>query len=192
MNGKENIIGRILNDADNKAAFILEEATNRAQSAKQAAEQAVESDKQALETRLVALRQERVRNALANAKLDARKYKLAGKQKLISSCYDKALATLKSLSAEQTANLVVKLLAMYAEDGERVDFATKDQGVVTESLLAKSGKKLTLGNALDIDGGIFLVGNGYDKDLSLAKIVDYIKDSTESAVAAVLFGGNNV
>lgn len=192
MNGKENIIGRILNDADNKAAFIVEEATKRAQSAKDTAEIAVETDKQALENRLQTLREERVRNALANAKLDARKYKLAGKQKLIFACYDKALNALMSLSADDTAKLIAKLLATYAEDGEKVDFAKKDSGVVNQNLLDQSGKKLTLGNAVDIDGGILLVGNGYDKDLSLSKLVDYIKDSTESAVAAVLFGGSNV
>lgn len=192
MNGKENIIGRILNAADNKAEYLVEEATTRAAAAKTAAQDSVAADKAALDNRLQNLREERIRNALANAKLDARKYKLAGKQRLISLCYDSALVSLRNMSAEQTAQLIAKLLATYAEDGEIVNFAAKDSGVVTQALLDRSGKKLTLGQAIDIDGGVVLAGNGYDKDLTLVKLVEYVRDKTEADVAAALFGGNNV
>ena len=35
-------------------------------------------------------------------------------------------------------------------------------------------------------------GEGYDKNLSLAKLVDYAREKTEAAVAETLFGGTNV
>ena len=41
---------------------------------------------------------------------------------------------------------------------------------------------------LSAKGGVVLEGEGYDKDLTLEKLVDYVRGGTEAQVARVLFG----
>lgn len=191
MNGKENIIARILSDADDKANYIVEQAEAKRKQTVDGEREQADKDKAALQTKLAASQNERVANALANAKLDARKYKLQGKQRLVSLCYDKALAALKAMDEAQTTDFVKKILATYAEQGEQVFVGSSQAKVVTQGLLDEIGKGLTLGGTTENDG-ILLVGEGYEKDLSYAKLVDYARDKTEAEVSAVLFGVKNV
>lgn len=191
MNGKENIIARILSDADDKANYIVEQAEAKRKQTVDGEREQADKDKAALQTKLAASQNERVANALANAKLDARKYKLQGKQRLVSLCYDKALAALKAMDESQTVEFVKRILATYAEQGEQVFVGSSQAKVVTQGLLDEIGKGLTLSGTTENDG-ILLVGEGYEKDLSYAKLVDYARDKTEAEVSAVLFGVKNV
>ena len=81
MNGKENIVKRILDDAEGKAKYIVEQAEARVAMREKDEEQAIAAERKALDAKIVALGEERIANALASAKLEARKYKLNGKQK---------------------------------------------------------------------------------------------------------------
>lgn len=192
MNGKENIVKRILDDAEGKAKYIVEQAEARVAMREKDEEKAIAAERNALDAKIVALGEERIANALASAKLEARKYKLNGKQKLIGECYTKAYKSLCEMDGEQTKALISSLLSTYAEKGETVYFAAKDVAVVTQAFLDSVLTGLKLGGIVDIDGGILLSGEGYDKDLSLSKLVEYARNETETAVAETLFGGTNV
>lgn len=192
MNGKENIIQRILADADSKCDYIAGEAQAKAQQIAQAAEQSAKDERNALDERIKALSAERIRNSLAGAKLAARKYRLQKKQDLISVCYDKALSALAAMPQEQVKKFLSKLICDFAEDGERVCIAKKDETVVTQSFLNEFGKNLVLDDRrIQADGGIVLVGDGYEKDLTIAKLVAYARERTEAQVSEALFGDNN-
>lgn len=189
MNGKENIINKILSDADEKCARIVAAAEQTASNLKSQAESDAEADKQALQARVQALTAERARNRVATAELDARKYRLNAKQKLISDCYDKALKHFASLSAKEKQAFVLGLLKKYAEEGESVRVAKADKDVITQKLLDEAKLKLTLTKSChDQLGGVILEGRGYEKDLTLSRIVSYLREQTESKVAAALFG----
>lgn len=192
MNGKQNIIGRILSDADDKAAYIVSQAQMRADEAIAKEHAAIAADKKALETKLAVAAQERVANALANAKLDARKYRLAGRQQLISLCYANALASLEAMDEVRAAEFIAATLAKYAESGEQVFVGKAQAGVVTQAFLDKLGKNLTLGGSTDVGSGVVLCGDGYEKDLTYAKLIDYARDKTEAEVSVALFGVKNV
>lgn len=189
MNGKENIINKILSDADEKCARIVANAEQTAAELKAQAENEAEAEKQALAARTEAVAAERVRNRVATAELDARKYALSCKQKLIAQCYDKALKHFASLPARDKQAFVVKLLKKYAEQGETVVAAKADKDVVTQKVLDEVGKKLVLSNKYHGElGGVILEGSGYEKDLTLNRIVEYLREQTEGNVAAALFG----
>lgn len=189
MNGKENIINKILADADMKCQEILSSAQEQAQQILDGARATVEAEKAQMAQKLAKISAERTRNSLATAKLEARKYKLQKMQQLISSCYQKALAQLANLSGEQRKAFVAKLLEKYAEQGETVRICSADKDVVTQSFLDGFGKNLVLGTQfVQAQGGIVLEGKNYDKDLTLEKLVAYCREETESKVAAALFG----
>ena len=189
MNGKENIINKILSDADDKCAKILAAAEENAARIKEQAEQSANLDKQALDARVETLTAERIRNRVATAELDARKYKLAEKQRLIALCYDKAATSLANMSAHDKIAFVTKLLNQYAENGETVRIAKVDENVITQKVLDSVNKKLKLDNKFHSDkGGVVLIGNGYEKDLTLTSVVNYLREQTEGKVASALFG----
>lgn len=79
MNGKENIINKILADAEAKCTEILNVAKSQAEQVADSARQLSEREKQAVETRLEKLATERKGNYLATAQLEARKYRLGKK-----------------------------------------------------------------------------------------------------------------
>ncbi len=192
MSGKENIINKILADADNKCAEILSTAESQAQEIADGAREYAENEQANVNRRLEVLREERQRNSLATAQLEARKYKLLQKQKLISACYEKALTELANLDKKQKIAFLTKLIKTYAERGETVFISSADKDVVTQKFLDGFGLDLTLGKTyIESSGGLVLSGENYDKDLSLEKIVAFAREQTEAKVASALFGDKN-
>lgn len=192
MNGKENIINKILADADNKCAEILATAELQAQEITNLSKVYVDAESQSMSRRLETLAAERERNSLANADLDARKYKLLQKQRLIGVCYDKALASLAKMSEKDKLAFIGKILKAYAEKGETVLVCKADKNLVTQKFLDGLNLGLTLGKTnIDAAGGVVLQNASYDKDLTLEKLVAYSRERTEARVAKALFGDKN-
>ena len=192
MNGKENIINKILSDADVRAAEILSAANASAQSIVDKAEQTIAEDRVALEQRLQAITAERQRNRKATAELDAKKYTLQRKQQLISRCYELAYEKLVKMSDEERLDLIGSLIEKHAETGEIVYITQADAKGVTQIWLNGFDKGLKLGKKyIKADGGIVLEGNGYEKDLTLKSVIKYLREQTESKVAEMLLGGHN-
>ena len=192
MNGKENIINKILTDADTRCAEILSAAEAQAKAILDEANAAVARDRVALEERISSSAAERMRNRKATAELDAKKYVLNTKQQLISRCYDEAYERLAKLSDKDRLELIGKLISKYAETGETVYVTQADAKLVTLAWLNGFGKNLKLGkDCIKADGGIVLEGNGYDKDLTLRRVVEYARETTEARVVRLLLGEGN-
>lgn len=189
MNGKENIINKILSDADDKCQKIVSAAEESARKLREKAEADAARDKQALSARVEAVTAERIRNRVSSAELEAKKYRLNAKQKLIAECYNKALKHLADLPAKEKQAFVVGLLKKYAEVGETVRISKRDKDVITQKTLDEANKKLVLSKLChDELGGVILEGDGYEKDLTLSRIVEYLRTQTEGNVAKILFG----
>ena len=192
MNGKENIINKILSDADTKCAKILDAANAQAQSIIDAAEASVARDRTELDTRIAAATAERIRNRVATAELDGKKYRLNAKQQLISKCYEYAYQQLLKQSDKERLALIGTLIDKYAETGETVYVAEHDGKLVTQKYLDGFERGLKLGKRyIAADGGIVLEGAGYEKDLTLSRVIRYAREQTEGRVAAALLGDNN-
>ena len=192
MNGKENIINKILSDADAKAAEIVSAAEFQAQAIVSAAEQAIANERAALNERLQTVVSERQRNRKATAELDAKKYTLACKQQLISRCYELAYQQLVKMSESDRLKLLGTLIEQHAEKGETVYITQADAKGATQLWLDGFDKGLKLGKKyIKADGGLLLEGAGYEKDLTLTSVIKYLREQTEAKVAALLLGGRD-
>lgn len=193
MNGKENIINKILSDADAKCRKILEQAKAQAQAIIDGAEASIAKDKTELDARIATATAERVSKRVATAELDGKKYRLNAKQAVISKCYSVAYELLTKQSDKERLALIGTLLDKYAERGETVYVAEKDGRLVTQKYLDGFDKGLKLGKRYIVaDGGIVLEGDGYEKDLTLSRIIRYAREQSEGKVAEKLLGESNV
>lgn len=192
MNGKENIINKILSDADTKCHEIISASEAQAKAIVDDANQAVARDRAVLEERIKLTADERVRNRRATAELEVKKYALNAKQHLISRCYDLAYEQLANMSSADRLDLIGTLIDKYAEKGETVYVTQEDGKSVTQLWLNGFEKNLQLGKKyIKADGGIVLEGNGYEKDLTLKRVIEYAREMTEGRVAEILLGGHD-
>ena len=189
MNGKENIINKILSDADTKCQKILEQAKLEAQEIISAAEASIKRDRAELDLRIEATTAERIRNRVATAELEGKKYRLNAKQQLINKCYQLAYEQLLKQSDKERLALIGSLIDKYAEQGETVYVAAQDGKLVTQKYLDGFERGLKLGKKyIAADGGIVLEGAGYEKDLTLSRVIRYAREQTEAKVAEKLLG----
>lgn len=189
MNGKENIINKILSDADAKCAKLVANANEQAQQIVDAAKALADKERAELEIRLQSVADERKRNRAASVELDARKYRLGARQQLIADCYKRVYDVICGYSVEQRAKFVGTLLAKYAEKGETVYITQVDASHVTQRFLDGFELDLKLGDRyIRADGGVVLTGDGYEKNLTLNNVIRYLRESTEGNVAAILTG----
>lgn len=192
MNGKENIINKILTESDAKCVKILSAAETQAQEIIAATEQAIASDRAAIDERLQVVTAERERNRKATAELDAKKYTLQRKQQLITRCYELAYERLTKMSEADRLDLIGSLLEKHAEKGETVYITQADAKGVTQVWLNGFDKDLKLGKKyIKADGGLVLEGVGYEKDLTLKSVIKYLREQTEGKVAELILGEHN-
>lgn len=188
MNGKENIINKILADADARCQEILSQANASLRATLDRCDAQIAQEKEALSAHIDEQSKERLKNRLSSAELEARKYKLAAKQRLIAKCYNKAQDKLANALDKDKAAFLTSLIKRFAEKGEAVRVSVSDK-IVTDKFLEGFNMGLTLDKKRhDGRGGIILIGKGYEKNLTLETVTGYLREQTESQVAAALFG----
>lgn len=189
MDGKQNIIDKILLDAQTQCEQILQQANQKADDIRNKAQQTIDKQLEQLQEKLKQDSVDIVNNTLSNARLDASKYALQQKQQLIDKVFQECYNKLVALQGKEYQQFVVSLLRQYAENGEIVRIRKEDSKLITQDLISSCGKQLTLSKEyIDIDGGVVLEGNGYDKNLSLSMLIKYQREQHELSVAKILFG----
>lgn len=190
MEGKEAIIKRILDDAEAKAATIrLSAEENRANTLQEAEEWSARylEKQRAL---LQAESEDRIARKSTVAELDVRKELLAAKREILDDVYTLALKKLENLSKQQYLSVLSSMLQKYAEVGEQIVLSKSSEiyRKDIETLPVVQEKKLSLSESCgDFSGGILLLGEKCDKDLSFDTALKTLKTQIESETAEHLF-----
>lgn len=121
--GKQDIIGRILSDAEAEASAMLEEAASRAESIRKNAEDAAAREREKAQKECEKKRLALLEGRRAAARLDAQKIALSGKRRVIDVVYGRAEDRLSKLEEGASLALVSSLLERYAEKGDEVVLA---------------------------------------------------------------------
>ena len=187
--GKEEIITRILSDAESEAAEIVSSAEERAReitavAKARAAEDMAEAEAEAAE------RAKRISDGkAAAARLECAKILLAEKRRVMDEIYADALKELLSLNEKGSLKLLESLLDDNAEEGDIIVLAKNfayASGV--EKLPVIKKRNLTIANErADISGGCLLRGKKSDKDLSYSALLAADKEEYQAEIAAQLF-----
>ena len=187
---KQELLDKILSDAEERAKEIVAEAEGKAASAVAAAEEERAALLENARKIAASAAPETIRRRKAMAELEGRKLILAEKQALIGEAYRKALLAVKA--SDKYEALLVKMILSVAEDGDAVVFAASDFGKVDrQKVLAEAMKqgKIKLTESKEkgsFEGGIVLRGKDCDKNLSLEVEIENLR-SEEDVCAKALF-----
>lgn len=192
MNGKQAIIDKIIGDANAKAEQIAAEAKAKTDEIAKKAEKAAEDIVAEGEAKKKAAFDTVVANAAVVANLDCKKALLTAKTNLIGGAFDRAAEILRA-DKKKYCDLVGKMIASSAEDGDKVRVSEADKDVFDKAFVESVAKKRKIKITLDkeyalIKGGVILVGKNYDKNLSLDLELQTLREECEGEVAKVLFG----
>lgn len=187
--GVENIVERIISDAQTEASAIIAEAERQA-------ENTVSDAKTQAERKLTGVKAEtaqRVKSILdgkeATARLDCAKIELAEKRRVLDAVYEEALAKLIALAKRESVALSERLLTEYADEGDEIVFASGYKFVPEVMALdIVKEKKLTHSiGAGGISGGFVLKGKTADKDVSYSALLAVDREEHVSEIAEKLF-----
>ena len=109
-----------------------------------------------------------------------------------TGAFDRAAEILRA-DKKKYCDLVGKMIASSAEDGDKVRVSEADKEVLDKAFVESVAKKRKIKITLDkeyapIKGGVILVGKNYDKNLSLDLELQTLREECEGEVAKVLFG----
>lgn len=187
--GKQEIIDRILSDAESEAQAIIAEAQRSADETISAANAKIAAERAETEAEIALISERVASGRAAAARLDSAKILLAEKRRVIDEIYSRALERLLSLGEKDYLKIVEKMIAENAEEGDLIvlsaDFKYAD-GVKNLPVVAKLGLKISPERA-PIRGGVRLCGKLSDKDLSFAALLGADLDEHQAELAARLF-----
>lgn len=180
-NEKVDILSAITEKAENDRAAAInsaeEYARDKAEKAKQLAEETAAS--WAAET-AIAVQDISKKNEVA-VRMEKNRVALAARRKCVDRVYEILLQKLRAMGAEDFLRLVSVCVQKYGEKGQTLILAKSAPVGADEvkSLKAVKDLGLKVEVSAEIKDGFVLSGESYDRDFTLAAIVDGVKESTE-------------
>lgn len=187
--GKEQIVNRIIADAEVEAAEILCNAKERADGIVCTANERAAEERTQTEAEANVRTKRILEGKAAQARLDSAKIVLAEKRRVIEQIYERALQKLISMNKSDTLALIEKLLKEHAEEGDEIVLAKNfayAEGVAALPII-KERKLIISGERVNLSGGCVLRGKLSDKDLSYGALLDADKEEHQADLAAKLF-----
>lgn len=187
-NGAEKLIKSIMEEAHVQAAAAEDRAEAEAEAVRTRFAQEREKLRAEYEERARSAREDILAKARTGAELSSRKDRLGRRTALIEDAYGEAYSRLVSLSGEEREKVLKKLIERECEGSETLRPAEKDRAALEKLIAMLPEKALTLGeNDPDIEAGFTLYGANYFKDCSFRALMDEMRETTKTAVAAALF-----
>lgn len=186
---KEDIVNRIISDAEAEAAEIIRTAEERAAEIISAANTHAEKERAEAQAE-VEERAKRISDGkAAAARLDSAKILLGEKRRVIDTIYARALSKLLALNESDSLQLLQRLLKDNAEEGDEVVLAENFAYAEAFKKLPVIGElKLTVSNErAKICGGCILRGKLCDKDLSFSELLNADMEEYQAEIASKLF-----
>lgn len=188
---KQALIDKILSDGENEVNRIIAEARQKADAKISSAKESVERELSKREEKALSFLPEQERRICSVAQLERKKTILSAKQEVMENTLNEAIKRLYTLSDEEYL-VIIRSMLNSAEDGDIVVISERDKERITESFIKEVANSLGITLTLSKDyrsfrGGILLLSDGYDKDMTLEGELALIKEEEEAKIAQILF-----
>ena len=193
----EQVIGKILSDANSEAEKIKSQADEK-EAARQASldEQLAEYKKQT-QTLAEKAGEEKKAHMLAAARMDIAKEILAEKREILDDVFDKAKAQLKGMEDEPYCRLMSRLMISAVETGDEEVIVDKNETRIDQKFIKQVNRELgpgfkgnlRLSNEKQGLGAGFILRRGKIKNnVSLKVLLDQARKELEIELAKEVFG----
>lgn len=195
-NGAEALVARIIAEAEADAATALAAASSEIEAIAARGEKRADAVRIQGAESAAKKRADAVERGRTGGELEVRKLTLKNRREKLGEAFDEAYKELCALSGGRRDRLLLGAAVREADGGEAVIASAADKQALTRLLpdinkaLAESGRAaLTLaGGESGGDNGFVLKAAGYEKNCSLAAMLEDARSREESAVFGVLFG----
>lgn len=189
---KENLLSKIILDAEAEAARIKTTADEESAVALESAMTSfsAECDRLVAEAKIDG--EEIISQAIITAEIESRKILLKAKQEILSETIDRALEKLIKLPDSEYIALIADMIGRVADDGDAVIISKNDEKRLTASVIEKIGKAIgkdltLLDKRGDFLSGVILTQNGLDKNMTLENELNEIKQERIYKLSTKLF-----
>lgn len=192
MNGIENIIKKIADEAKAESEKVLSDARGEADAILTGYKEKVAEKKADADARAASRAEENRLRLVGGYRLDERQKTLAKKQELISSAFDAAYEKLAALKGTERADVLARL-ALRAAGGEsgEVILSAEDKASLADDVAKKisenSGLKIS-DEVRPISGGLVLKRGATEVNCTFRALVDEMREAMSREVADILFG----
>ena len=183
----ETLKERIISDAKGEAEALISAAKNKAAAIEAEAEQEAgesrQREEQEVERRIRAMEE----GSAATVRLEAKKFNLKERRRVIDTIYERALKELLSLSEKESMELLLSLLREFASAGDTVALSEDyPHPAAAAKAIASAGYKLSSSRA-KIKGGFYLYGKKCDRDISYAALLKADREAFQAELATKIF-----
>ena len=191
----ENIVEKIIKDAQEESKNIVAEAEKKAKQLIQRAQEKAKAEKKIKIEKAKKVAQEEYNRDITLFNLEARKKILKLKCDIIDEVFRSVLDKIISLDENRFKNLVEKFMpkAEFNKDSE-VIVLSRDKEKVRNCLSDILGAelianwKMTVTNNEEMKGSFYIKSGDFVYDVSLKTILEQIKSQYEKNVAEILYG----
>ena len=189
MDKEEQIIKRILDNANHKAEVMVFSAQQKAD----VQSLSVDGDSAQQHFRTVsekkAVYKIRLEQALKVTKLNLRHETQKENLLLVDKAFEMAKKELMNLKDKDYKDLIKKLIQKHAENGDTVVVSKQDQTKLSAAFINSFKQKLTRKVGTHTDGGIILQNKKYDKVLTFDRLLAMLREQIEIDIARTLLEG---
>lgn len=193
--GAEALVARIMAEAEADAAGVRENAARDIEAAAARGEKRVEAVRARGEAAAEKKRRDAVERGRTGGELEVRKRTLASRREKLDEAFDKAYSELCALTGERRDALLSAAVIREADGGEAILASEKDAEAlrrllpaINEALARDKRAALTLASGVSGGSdGFILKAAGYEKNCSIAAMLEDVRGREESAVFGVLF-----
>jgi V/A-type H+-transporting ATPase subunit E len=191
MNGKENIIAKIIESAENSRKNTLFEANEKIKQIESDTDIYISALNKKTDAEIAEMQKNTVSRRKSVADLDVKKIILKAKHSVLDAAFVNAESKVLKLSDKEYKTFIKKLITSYAENGDIVLISENDRKKIDKTFIddisKSSGLKLGFDYSDDFNGGVILQSNICNKNLTLETLMKQIRENIESEVASILF-----
>lgn len=191
MKGKEEIIAKIIKDAQKIAKSTHDEGVIKAQEIIDIAENDARIYRARHRAESQKERDDILRRKITVANLEAKKIMLSAKQQIIGQIFEQSVDIIRK--EEKAYKKMLKGMLQFADNGDVLTISKHDKAIFTkdfiDSALKDKGIKVTLNKKLaQFSGGIILSNEHSNKNFTLETELALLRNEIEPQIAQMLFG----
>lgn len=192
----EQVVEKILSEAQGKADVVTSEAKDKAVAAQSDLDKTLGEFRQETAALAESAAKEHKEQMLASARMRIRKVSLAAKCDLLDEVFNKAIERIQGLSENEYLELIESLMVNAVETGNEEVVVGKNETRITDNFIKQVNRKLGTGfkgnlmlakNRVDIPSGFILRRGKVQINVSIDVLINQVRENLEMELAEELF-----